>query len=77
MEYLIKTYTNEGDTVLDNTMGSGTTGMVAKQLGRYYLGCELNEDYRELIESRVSDDKLVQKCDRSVTNGLRDLIDSV
>ena len=73
----IKAGSEEGDIILDPFMGSGTTGMVAKQLGRYYLGCELNEDYRELIESRVSDDKLVQKCDRSVTNGLRDLIDSV
>ena len=34
-------------------MGSGTTAMVAKSLNRYYLGCELNEDYRELIDHRV------------------------
>ena len=51
--------------------------MVAKQLGRYYLGCELNEDYRNLIETRVSDNKVVQICDKPVTNGLSDLIQSV
>jgi len=43
----------EGDIILDPFMGSGTTAMVAKQLGRYYLGCELHEKYKELIENRV------------------------
>ena len=36
LEYLVKTYTNEGDTVLDNTMGSGTTGVACKQLNRFF-----------------------------------------
>ena len=35
-------------------MGSGTTGMVAKSLGRYYIGCELHESYNDLIQNRVS-----------------------
>ena len=43
----------EGDIVLDPFMGSGTTAMVAKKLGRYYLGCELHKDYGELIEERI------------------------
>ena len=43
----------EGDIVLDPFMGSGTTAMVAKKLGRYYLGCELHKDYSELIEDRI------------------------
>ena len=77
IEPCIKAGSEKGDVVLDPFMGSGTTGMVAKQLGRYYLGCELNEDYRNLIETRVSDNKVVQICDKPVTNGLSDLIQSV
>ena len=43
----------KGDTILDPFMGSGTTAMVAKKLGRHYLGCELHENYGNLIEERV------------------------
>ena len=39
--------------ILDPFMGSGTTAMVAKELGRFYLGCELHEDYGKLIEQRL------------------------
>ena len=42
------------DTILDPFMGSGTTAMVAKSLGRYYLGCELHNDYSKLIEDRIN-----------------------
>ena len=42
------------DTILDPFMGSGTTAMVAKELGRYYIGCELHEDYNTLIDERVT-----------------------
>lgn len=45
MEYLISTYTNEGDMVLDNCMGSGTTGIACANTGRSFIGMELNEDY--------------------------------
>lgn len=44
MEYLIKTYTNEGDVVLDNCMGSGTTGIAAQNLNRKFIGMELDEE---------------------------------
>jgi len=45
MEYLVKTYTNEGETILDFTMGSGTTGVACVKTGRKFIGIELDEDY--------------------------------
>ena len=53
IEYLIKTYTNEGDTVLDNCMGSGTTGVACKNLGRDFIGIELDEKYFEIAKQRI------------------------
>ena len=52
-EYLIKTYTNEGDTVLDNVMGSGTTGVACKNLNRNFIGMELDEDYFNIAKNRI------------------------
>lgn len=53
MEYLIKTYTNEGDLVLDNTMGSGTTCVAAKNLSRRFIGIEKNPKYYEIACNRL------------------------
>ena len=53
MEYLIKTYTNEGETVLDFTMGSGTTGVACKNLNRDFIGIELDKDYFEIAKERI------------------------
>jgi DNA modification methylase len=53
MEYLIKTYTNEGETVLDFTMGSGTTGLAAKNLNRNFIGIELDETYFNIAKDRI------------------------
>lgn len=53
MEYLIKTYTNEGDTVLDFTMGSGTTGVAAKNLGRKFIGIERDDKYFKIAQERI------------------------
>jgi site-specific DNA-methyltransferase (adenine-specific) len=55
MEYLIKTYTNKGDTVLDNCMGSGTTGVACKNLNRNFIGIELDPDYFKIAEKRINE----------------------
>jgi len=53
MEYLIKTYTNEGETVLDNCMGSGTTGVACKKTNRNFIGIEILPKYFEIAEKRI------------------------
>lgn len=53
MEYLIKTYTNEGDVVLDFTMGSGTTGVACLNTGRDFIGIELDEKYFTTAKQRI------------------------
>lgn len=53
-EYLIKTYTNEGETVLDFTMGSGSTGVAAKNLNRNFIGIELNTEYFNIANQRIN-----------------------
>ena len=53
-EYLIKTYTNEGDIVLDNCMGSGSTGVAAINLNRFFIGIELNDEYFEIAQNRIN-----------------------
>jgi site-specific DNA-methyltransferase (adenine-specific) len=54
MEYLIKTYTNENDVVLDNCFGSGTTGVAAKKTGRGFIGIELDKDYFKIGSERIN-----------------------
>ena len=54
MEYLIKTYTNEGETVLDFAMGSGTTGVACRNLNRKFIGIELNSEYVEIAKKRLN-----------------------
>jgi site-specific DNA-methyltransferase (adenine-specific) len=58
MEYLIKTYTNEGDTVLDNCMGSGTTGVACVNTNRSFIGIEKNEKYFGIAEKRINSTRL-------------------
>ena len=55
LEYLIKTYSNEGDIVLDNCMGSGSTAIAAINTNRHYIGYELNEEYYHIINKRISE----------------------
>ena len=53
LEYLIKTYTQENETVLDFTMGSGSTGVAAKNLNRKFIGIELDENYFNIAKERI------------------------
>lgn len=53
LEYLIKTYSNEGETILDNTMGSGSTGVAAINLNRKFIGFELDDEYFEIAKERI------------------------
>ena len=53
LEYLIKTYTNKGETVLDNCMGSGSTGVACMNTNRKFIGIELDEGYFEIAEQRI------------------------
>ena len=53
MEYLIRTYTDEGMVVLDNCMGSGTTGVACANTGRRFIGMDMNADYFDIACDRV------------------------
>jgi DNA modification methylase len=55
MEYLIKTYTNENETVLDFTMGSGSTGVAAKNTNRNFIGIEQDDNYFEIAKQRINE----------------------
>jgi len=57
-EYLIRTYTNEGETVLDMTMGSGTTGVACVQTGREFIGIEIDKNYFDIAEKRIKEAQL-------------------
>ena len=54
MEYLIKTYTNENETVLDFTMGSGSTGVAAKNTNRNFIGIEMDDNYFNIASDRIN-----------------------
>lgn len=55
LEYLVKTYSNEGETVLDNCMGSGSTGVACMNTNRKFIGIELDEGYFDIAERRIAD----------------------
>ena len=54
LEYLVKTYTNEGETVLDNCMGSGSTGVACVNTGRRFIGIEADDSYYTIAEKRIN-----------------------
>ena len=53
LEYLIKTYTNENETVLDFTMGSGSTGVACLNTNRNFIGIEMDENYFNIAKDRI------------------------
>ena len=61
MEYLIRTYTQRGDTVLDNTMGSGTTGVACVNTGRRFIGIEREPEYFEIARRRI--EVVIDECE--------------
>jgi site-specific DNA-methyltransferase (adenine-specific) len=68
MEYLIRTYTNPGETVLDFTMGSGTTGVAAANTGRKFIGIELDPDYFDIAVKRTRE--AVEQAPAPVQGGM-------
>ena len=56
LEYLIKTYSNEGDTILDNTMGSGSTGVACVNTNRNFIGIELEENMFNIASKRIDEE---------------------
>jgi len=74
IEPCIKAGSEEGDIVLDPFMGSGTTAMVAKSLGRDYNGCELHEDYGNLIQKRVEEYHPVEEVSQETSVNILDIV---
>jgi site-specific DNA-methyltransferase (adenine-specific) len=66
LEYLIKTYTNEGDLVLDNCMGSGSTGVACVNTNRNFIGFELDEKYFDIAKNRIEVAQNEQKRTRTI-----------
>lgn len=56
LKFLIETYTNEGDTVLDFAMGSGSTGVACKKLNRDFIGIEIDEKYYNIAKERINNE---------------------
>ena len=74
IEPCIKAGSEEGDIVLDPFMGSGTTAMVAKSLGRDYIGCELHEDYGNLIQKRLNEYRPVKEVSQEPSINILDIV---
>ena len=70
MEYLIKTYSNEGETVLDNCMGSGTTGVACVNTHRNFIGIEMDENYYKIAEDRIKNTVPVERVAQEQFNPL-------
>ena len=75
LEYLIKTYSNENDTILDNCMGSGSTGVACKNLNRNFIGIELDEKYFKIAKQRInsSENEISNIAKDNLTNNQRKL----
>ena len=69
-EYLIRTYSNEGDTILDPCMGSGTTGIACLNTNREFIGIEKDENYYTIAEERLNSSMTVQEVAQDDLNPL-------
>jgi site-specific DNA-methyltransferase (adenine-specific) len=65
-EYLIKTYTNEGETVLDNCMGSGTTAIACMNTNRNYIGFEISKEYCDIAEKRIKNHFVQERINEEI-----------
>lgn len=74
MEYLIKTYSNEGETVLDNCMGSGTTGVACMNTHRNFIGIEMDPQYYEIAKERIESAVPLQEPAQDLPNPLLDAL---
>jgi len=74
MEYLIRTYSNSGEVVLDNCMGSGTTGVAAVMSGRNFIGIEMDQEYYEIAKKRIEGAVPVDQVDQPASNPLVDAL---
>lgn len=68
-EWMIRTYTNEGETVLDNTMGSGTTGVACVNTGRAFIGIEQEQKYFEIAQERIAQAGIEKDCQPDLFGG--------
>lgn len=68
VEYLVKTYSNEGDLIIDPFMGSGTTGLAAKNLNRRFIGCEVFEEYFIIAQNRIENAVIKHDLTTEITN---------
>ena len=74
MEYLIKTYTNSGNVVLDNTMGSGSTGVAAVRSSRKFIGIEMDSNYYEIAKERIESAVPVEEVSQGTQNPLEEAL---
>lgn len=75
--YLIRTYTNEGETVLDNCFGSGTTGVACMQTGRRFIGIEKDENYFNIAKKRIEDaQRAADGLPKQITGSVNDYADA-
>jgi site-specific DNA-methyltransferase (adenine-specific) len=74
MEYLIKTYSDEGEIVLDNCMGSGTTGVACMNMNRNFIGIEMDEEYFSIAKKRIESVMTPQELAQNPSNPLEDAL---
>lgn len=74
MEYLIQTYSNPGETVLDNCMGSGTTGVACMNTNRNFIGIEMDETYYKIAKQRIESAVPVAELDQNTSNPLMNVL---